>query len=84
MERVCSGFSLPFPAFPWVNFICFAMKFRYSLAESTWEPEESMFDAPFMIEKFRADALQEGIDIEIDKDGLILLQVAKDPCIPNP
>jgi len=56
----------------------------YDLSESSWEPEESMFDPPFMIEKFRVDALEEGIDIDKDKVGLILLQVAKDSCVPPP
>lgn len=43
-----------------------------------------MYDPSFMIDKFRLDALGEGIDIDKDKNGLILLQVAKDPCIPKP
>jgi hypothetical protein len=43
-----------------------------------------MFDPPFMIEKFRVDALEEGIDIDKDKSGLILLQVAKHPSVPPP
>jgi len=56
----------------------------YKLSESSWEPEESMFDPSFMIEKFRADALKEGIDIDKEETRLILLQVAKDPSIPQP
>ena len=43
-----------------------------------------MFDPPFMIEKFRVDALEEGIDIDQDKSGLILLQEAKNPSVPPP
>ena len=43
-----------------------------------------MFDPPFMIEKFRADALEEGIDIDKEKTGLILLQVAKESSVPKP
>ena len=58
--------------------------FRYDLSESSWEPEESMFDPPFMIEKFRVDALEEGIDIDKEKTELILLQVAKDPSVRIP
>ena len=42
-----------------------------------------MFDPSYMIEKFRVDALKEGIDID-KKTGLILLQVAKDPSVPQP
>ena len=57
---------------------------RYKLSESSWEPEESMFDPPYMIEKFRADALEEGIDIDKEKTGLILLQVAKESSVPKP
>ncbi|KAF8814713.1 hypothetical protein BYT27DRAFT_6958368 [Phlegmacium glaucopus] len=63
--------------------IYFDGKGRYSLSESTWEPEESMFDPPFMIDKFRMDALEEGIDIDKEKTALILLRVAKDPCVPK-
>lgn len=58
--------------------------FRYKLSESSWEPEESMFDPSYMIEKFRLDALKEGIDIDKEETGLILLQVAKDPSVPQP
>ena len=58
--------------------------FRYKLSESSWEPEESMFDPPFMIEKFRVDALEEGIDIDKEKTELILLRVAKDSSVPKP
>jgi len=43
-----------------------------------------MYDPPFMIDKFRLDALEEGIDIDKDKTGLILLRVAKDPCVRKP
>lgn len=43
-----------------------------------------MFDPPFMIEKFRVDALEEGIDIDKDETGLILLRAAKNPSVPKP
>ena len=56
----------------------------YKLSESSWEPEESMFDPSYMIEKFRVDALKEGIDIDKEETGVILLQVAKDPSVPQP
>jgi len=56
----------------------------YKLSESSWEPEESMFDPSFMIEKFRVDALKEGIDIDKEGAGVILLQVAKDSSVPQP
>ena len=58
--------------------------FRYKLSESSWEPEESMVDPSYMIEKFRVDALKEGIDIDKEETGVILLQVAKDPSVPQP
>lgn len=43
-----------------------------------------MFDPWYMIQKFREDALKEGIDIEKEQSGTILLQVAKDPSVPQP
>ena len=43
-----------------------------------------MYDPSFMIDKFRLDALEEGIDIDKDNNGLILLEVAKDHCVPKP
>lgn len=43
-----------------------------------------MFDPSYMIEKFRADALKEGIDIDKQETGVVLLQVAKDPSVPQP
>ena len=43
-----------------------------------------MFDPSFMIEKFRGDALEEGIDIDKEETRLTLLQVAKDPSVPQP
>jgi hypothetical protein len=77
------GYVLPF--FSCVNsFMFFYFIFRYNLSESSWEPAESMFDPPFMIEKFRVDALGEGIDIDKDSSGLILLRAAKDPSVPPP
>jgi hypothetical protein len=43
-----------------------------------------MFDPSYMIEKFREDALKEGTDIDKEETRLILLQVAKDPSVPQP
>ena len=69
---------------PFSCVLIFKKKFRYKLCESSWEPEESMFDPSFMIEKFRGDALEEGIDIDKEETRLTLLQVAKDPSVPQP
>ena len=84
MERVCWSILSPlfFFFFPVSILSCF--DYRYNLSESSWEPAESMFDPPFMIEKFRLDALEEGIDIDQDTSGLVLLQAAKDPSVPPP
>lgn len=69
---------------PFSCVLIFFFNFRYKLCESSWEPEESMFDPSFMIEKFRGDALEEGIDIDKEETRLTLLQVAKDPSVPQP
>ena len=42
-----------------------------------------MFDPSYMIEKFRADALKEGIDIDKEESRVVLLQVAKDSSVPQ-